>query len=221
MSRRPGTLVLLATAGLLLAACDDPTPPQPTSTTAAPSAAEEPSSPTAGATPTPAPLIPEDVIEGLDAAVAAESDPVASTSAQTDGLPSGATLEVLQLERTGTSGYLLRVRLSWAEEMSLSADQHRSLSLDGDHTFVDALRLVDEEAERFVLPTVYQPQDSEQVDDTERYRCLCSTLVARIPATGQILSARYGPLGGETEPEALTLEVPGFEPITQIPVTEG
>ncbi|WP_277050670.1 hypothetical protein [Ruania albidiflava] len=139
----------------------------------------------------PVPLIPEDVIEGLDAAVTAEPDPVASTSTQTEGLPSGATLDVLQLERTGSSGYLLRVRLSWPEETSLSPEQHKSLSLDGDQHFVDGLRLVDPEAERFV------------------------------PPTGQILNARYGPLGGESEPEALTLEVPGFEPIAQIPVTEG
>ncbi|WP_324651597.1 hypothetical protein [Georgenia sp. H159] len=185
--------------------------PSPTATeSASPEPTTEPAAPT--------PIIPDEVVADLDAAVAAEAEPIASTSAQTEGLPDGATLDVLQLDRTDGGGYLLRVRLGWAEPVSLSPAEHRSLSLDGDATMVDGIRLVDDAAERFTLPTVYAPRDEEQIDGTERFRCLCTDLVSQVPAGGQLLSAVFGPLGDGAQPEALTVEVPGFEPLPDVPV---
>lgn len=206
---------LLATTLLTLTACtssEEPdVPPTPT-TTATPS--PEPTSTAAE----PAPIIPDDVVARLDAGVAAEAEPVATTSAQTEGLPDGATLDVLQLDRTEGGGYLLRVRVGWPEEVSLSSDEQRSLSADGGSTTVDGIRLVDEEAERFTLPTVYAPREEEQIDSTERFRCLCSDLISRVPAGGQVLGALLGPLGDGARPDTLTVEVPGFEPVPDVPV---
>lgn len=223
----PRLWVLTLAAGLALAACDGGGPAEGPSTTTAPDTQDTTAGPdttgraTDAATssePVAAPLIPEEVVAELDAAVAAEDSPVATTTSQTEGLPEGATLDVLQLEQTA-DGYLLRVRLSWAEATRLSPDQHRSLSLDGGQTFVDGIKLVDPEADRFVLPTVYAPKDDEQIDDTERYRCLCSDLVMTVPPTGQVLGALYGPLGEDADPQTLTVEVPGFEPLTDVPVS--
>lgn len=67
-------------------------------------------------------------------------------------------------------------------------------------------------------PTVYTPKDEEQIDSSERFRCLCSDLVSTVPAKGQILSALFGPLDGDSPPEELTVEVPGFEAITGVPL---
>ncbi|AXH95726.1 hypothetical protein [Ornithinimicrobium avium] len=220
--------VLALACGLALAACDGGGTGPDTTTTAADT--QEPSTgpdTTAGPTddsavssePVAAPIIPDEVVAELDAAVAAEDSPIASTASQTAGLPPGGTLDVLQLERTEDGGYLLRVRLSYEQETRLSADEHRSLSLDGEQTFVDGIRLVDDEADRYALPTVYSPMDDEQVDATERFRCLCSSLNGEIPPNGQILSALYGPLGQDADPQTLSVEVPGFEPIKDVPVS--
>lgn len=218
-------VVMAAALGLLLAGCDGGgSDPAPTGTTQAETQDATTQSPTVTedsavtSEPVAAPLMPDDVIAQLDAAVAAEDSPIATTTAQTEGLPDGATLDVLQLDRTEGGGHLLRVRLSWPEATTLSPDQHRSLSLDGEATFVDGIRIVDSEADRFALPTVYAPKDDEQIDEAERYRCLCSDLVMTVPPTGQILSALYGPIGEGAKPETLTVEVPGFEPITDVPV---
>lgn len=208
MIRRTGTWLVgaVAASALILTGCAPEPEPAPTAT-ASVQAESSPSS-----------LIPDDVIDQLDAAVAAEAEPIATTSTQTEGLPEGATVEVLQLDRTESGGYLLRLRLSWDEETSLSAKEHRSLSLDGGDVFVDGIRLVDDASERFVLPTVYEPLESERIDSAERYRCLCSDLVSRVPAEGQILSALYGPLAGDAAPSSLTVQVPGFESIERVPV---
>jgi len=209
--------VLMATALVGLGACsssDEPTPPPSPTATATETESASPEPTATG----PAPLVPDDVVAELDSRVAAEDSPIASASAQTDGLPDGATLDVLQLDRTDGGGYLLRVRLGWSEDVFLSGEQHRSLSADGDSTMVDGIRLVDEEAERFTQPTVYAPQDQEQIDSAERFRCLCSDLLSPMPAGGQILGALFGPLGDDAQPDTLTVEVPGFEPITDVPV---
>ncbi|GGK80524.1 hypothetical protein [Ornithinimicrobium pekingense] len=223
------SVALAAALTLLLGACDGGgSDPQPTSSTPDTTQTSPPStsSPDASTTddtavttePVAAPLIPDDVVAQLDEAVEAEAAPVASASAQTEGLPDGAALDVLQLDRTDSGGYLLRVRLSWPQATSLSPDQHRSLSLDGESVFVDGIRLVDPAADRFALPTVYAPKDDEQIDDTERFRCLCSDLVSQVPPQGQILGALYGPIGEGSTPDTLTVEVPGFEPIPDVPV---
>lgn len=181
---------LALASGLALAACDGGGT-GPDTTTTAPDTQEPSTGPdtTAGPTddaavssePVAAPIIPDEVVAELDAAVVAEDSPIASTTSQTEGLPPGGTLDVLQLEQTEDGGYLLRVRLSYEGQTQLSTDQERSLSLDGDQSFVDGIRLVDPASDRFSLPTVYSPKDEEQVDDVERFRCLCSSLNTRIP----------------------------------------
>lgn len=211
---------LAAAALLAVSACSGGDEPDATSSPAVTADATAPPEPTTEPT-VPAPLIPDDVVAELDAAVAAEAEPIATTSAQTDGLPDGATLDVLQLDRTDRGGYMLRVWLGWPEPVSLSPAQHRSLSLDGDATMVDGIRLVDEDAGRFTSPTVYTPRDEEQIDDAERFRCLCSDLLSPMPAGGQILGALFGPLGDGTRPDTLTVEVPGFEPIPDVPVGDA
>lgn len=220
MSRRPAvalitrSLAAAAAAALLLTACSSEPAPEPTTTPAAP----EPAASITPDEPAAEPLIPDNVLADLDATVAAEAQPVATTDAQTEGLPPGGTLDVLQLDRADARGFLLRVRVSWPKETRLSPDQHRSLSMDRRSTFVDGIRLVDEASDRYVSPTVYTPKDEEQIDSSERFRCLCSDLVSTIPVKGQILSALFGPLGVDSPPEELTVEVPGFEPLTGVPV---
>lgn len=224
-------VALAAALTLLLTACDNgASDPEPTSATADAAQTSAPTTTSAPADasgtddavlttePVAAPIIADDVVAQLDAAVSEEAQPVATTTAQTEGLPPGATLDVLQLDQTDSGGYLLRVRLSWGKATTLSPDQHRSLSLDGESVFVDGIRLVDGDADRFALPTVYAPKDDEQVDDTERFRCMCSDLVSQVPPQGRILGALYGPLGDGAQPHTLTVEVPGFEPIADVPV---
>ncbi|NLX00430.1 MAG: DUF3597 domain-containing protein [Actinomycetales bacterium] len=213
-ARLTRSLAAAAAVAMLLTACSGDPAPDATGTPTAPATSEQ-STPDEPAT---APLIPDDVIADLDAAVESESDPIASTDAMTEGLPPGGTLEVVQLDPTEAGGFVLRVRISWPEDTRLSPDQHRSLSLDRKSTFVDGVRLIDASSERYVGPTVYAPKDEEQVDSAERFRCLCSDLVSAVPTKGQILSALFGPLGGDSPPEELTVEVPGFEPITGVPV---
>lgn len=225
------TWALALTAALALAACDGGGTDDGATATTAPDtqASTDGTDATAGHTddaavssePVAAPAIPDEVVAELDAAVSAEASPLASTTAQTEGLPEGATLDVLTLQRTQGGGYLLRLRLSYDQPTRLSAlDQQRSLSLDGEQTFVDGIRLVDGETDRYTLPTVYSPKEDERIDQGERYRCLCSDLVSEIPPTGQILSALYGPLGGDAVPRTLTVEVPGFEPVEDVPVSQ-
>lgn len=233
MSRRTTAraCALALTAALALSACDGGGSDDGATGTTAPDtqAPTDGDDATAGPTddaavssePVAAPVIPDEVVAELDAAVSAEASPLASTTAQTEGLPEGATLDVLALQRTQDGGYLLRLRLSYDQPTRLSAlDQQRSLSLDGEQTFVDGIRLVDDETERYTLPTVYSPKEDEQVDGSERYRCLCSDLNSEIPPTGQVLSALYGPLGGDAVPRTLTVEVPGFEPVEDVPVSQ-
>ena len=214
------SVALAVGVAMLLGACtSEAVDPQTTGSTADPG--QTASAFTDGLTATakpPAPLIPDHIVAQLDDDVRAESGPVATATAQTEGLPAGAKLDVLQLDQTDSGGYLLRVRLSWPQATSLSPVQHRSLSLDGQSVFVDGIRLVDSEGDRFALPTVYAPKEDEQIDSTERFRCLCSDLVGQVPPQGQILGALYGPLGEDARPDALTVEVPGFEPITDVPV---
>lgn len=206
MTRRAA--VALAAALLALAGC---------SGSAAPSPSESPDGGSA-ADATAAPLTPQEVTEQVFASAAEVWDvvPLAESTGQVPDAGTGvepARVEVVGVTVGPSSTELVfRLFTEAPEEVSVHAtafNQASPLTFD-----IRDVAIEEGALERRHLPLLGSREDVKLADSSF---CVCSALPKTVDADGVLLSATYPALDPATA--AVTVDVPGFEPMPDVPVT--
>lgn len=201
---RPTAIVVPLIAALLVASCtaagDDGETPEPGGTRFE-------------GTPEPTAVDPEEVSAQLLSAGEEALEPVAEAEGAVrvyDGTTgeAPAIAEILSVDRDARA-----TRLVWR-----LSSRSGTIRLDPNTLRVDSgvdaqdVDLVDPQAQQRLKPYRYR-------DEINFAQCICSSVPIRLDERGQVLYGLYPPLGEGTS--TVTVEIPGFPAIEDVPVSEG